>query len=153
MEEQEEQQVDVPDWAVKVLQGAVRDYRYTGDYLPQSSWSKLQLRLRRGNVPVGRIEMTHAMRGAKHFLSTVFVAGSGKEVEPFKVVARSLDQHKDAVALVMERVCQYGCSKRRNWCADCSQAARHKIGQFRERAPTVTPATEPEGENATHQNP
>ena len=131
-----------PDWAVKILQQALREYRYTGDYLPNPS-EEVHLGLRRGDRRLGMLQIRHTMAGPRHLLRVTFESLDRKAKET--LAARSLKQFQEIAPLIMERVCRYGCSVQRGWCDDCSQKERHALGQFRglartEEAPPEEPA-------------
>ena len=129
----------VPDWAVKILQAAIRDYRYTGDYLPGTDTDRVVIGIRRASNPIGQVIVRHLQAGPKHTIQMVFEsAAKGGPTET--LAAHSLKQLQTMAPLLLERVCRYGCSLDRKWCDQCSQAERHLQGMF--RAP---PATAPAG--------
>jgi hypothetical protein len=133
----------VPDWAVKVVQATVRDYRYTGDYVPSQREEAL-LGLRRGDRRLGLLAIRHWMNGPRHLLRIQFDSLDEKTTEGFTV--SSLKQIQEYAPLLLERVCKYGCSLEPRWCEDCSQAGRHANGQFRgltrpSESPGEAPAT------------
>ncbi len=128
-EESKEVVQPVPDWAVKVLQAAIREYRYTGDYMPGTSEEQIVIGVRRGDQALGRVSLRHTMVGPKHYLRLRFESMDDAVQE--RLTARSLDQMKRYAGFLMERVCKYGCAKIPRWCDDCSQKERHALGQFR----------------------
>lgn len=119
----------VPEWAVRILRTAVRDYRYAGLILQGTSDERVLVGVRRGDRVVGHVEVTHTMLGPRHVLRGRF-ASADRAVEE-RVAARSLDQWKQSCMLLLERICRYGCSLDPAWCQDCSQSERHRAGQFR----------------------
>lgn len=125
----EEKLQAVPDWAAKILQAAIRDYRYTGDYLPGTDTDKVVVGLRRGDRAIGTVTLTHAVHGDKHSVRLVFEAKDRSVKNEY--AAPSLKLFQAYATLLLERACAYGCSLDRAWCEQCSQAARHSIGQFR----------------------
>lgn len=129
----------VPDWAVKTLQQSVREYRYTGDYVPNPS-EEVHLGLRRGDKRLGMVQLRHTMTGPRHLLTLTFESLDGKVTE--SMAARSLKQFQEISPLILERVCRYGCATQRGWCDDCSQKERHALGQFRGLARTSAPPPE-----------
>lgn len=135
----------VPEWAVAALQKTIREYRYTGDYLPQSSPEHVRLRLRRGDRPLGNLELRHTMRGPKHYLHLGFEARDRSTRA--RLLARSLQQFEQAAMFLLEAVCRYGCEVNRRWCEDCSQASRHTQGEFRnpDAASAAAPAEGEQG--------
>jgi len=129
----------VPDWAVKVVQQTVRDYRYTGEYLPNPG-EAIHIGVRRGNDQIGEIVVQHTMTGPRHLLRLHFESLDGDAKET--LAARSLKQWQEITPLLLERVCRYGCKKKPGWCESCSQADRHTQGMF--RGLTRTPEAPPE---------
>jgi hypothetical protein len=117
----------VPDWAVKVVQSAVREYRYTGEYLPDKAEDVL-IGIRRAHRRLGMIRIRHTLRGPLHRLRIEFEPLEGPS-EAF--IVRSLKQLQEHAPLLMERVCRHGMSKDPRWCEDCAHKDRHMQGLFR----------------------
>jgi hypothetical protein len=121
------------------MQQAVREYRYTGEYLPNPS-EDIHIGVRRGDARLGQVAIRHTMTGPRHLLRLTFESLDGKTTET--LAARSLKQVQEAAPLLMERVCRYGCRLKPNWCEACSQAERHTQGQFRGLQRTSDPPAE-----------